>query len=1015
MFNLIKFTIKSKKVTFSLAIFVVLLGIYSYYFMPRQEIPELSSPAVQIVTVYTGASAKTVEEQVSKKIEDEIATLDGVEWIQSSSQDNVSIVIGMLNYKVDYEKQWDKLRVQLDNLQKKMPEGVGTFDINTNLVDTNGIIISFSSDKYDNTRLKGFAQDFKTRLLDIKGIKKIEVVGEKENRVEIKLNYNKLNLLGVGIDDVFKLLKAQNVIIPPGDLQTTDGKLNVNVPKSFENLDDFKNTVVSVSRETGVITRLSDIAEVSFAQKSQDTYFIKGQNPAIMLNAQFETGINVVLIGEEVENVIQELKSYYPDDVEINEMMFLPRDVDKSVNSFIVNLLQGVLLVIFVIFVGMGMRNALVVSLSIPLSIAITFVFMGFLKIQLHQVSIAALIIALGMIVDNSIVISDAVQVKINEGHERKLAAYEGAREQFIPVFTSTLTTVAAFSVLTGLPGEAGEFLSTLPTIVIITLSASFFVAMYIIPVFSSVFLREYTPKTNLVDKVSGFYNKIFEFNASHSKLSLIGMFVLVVISVFVFINYVDINMFPYVDRDIIYVDLKADITGNIDETRKLALETQDLLKEFPEIIDTYISVGGSLPRFYMTQDFMYPSDENAQVFAKFDLTKSKNISSREDLKYKIQTTLDRKLSRGYASTRLLEIKIPGSAVEVRVYGQDIKRLSEVSRKIYEYLQSLDTTINVQIVEPNYKYQYQIDIDDVSAIRNGLTKYDIQLQLNMAINGMSVGDLNNGGDNYDIFLETDVKTINDVESFMIKSPITNKKVMLKNIAKVSLKQEFDSIKRYDRKTQISVKSDTIPGIGSSSLQKNVEEFVSKLDLEGVSIQYDGDEGTMAKYLTGLISASMIAVALIYIILLVQFDSFVKPIIVMATVLLAMIGIVVALVLSSTNFTFTVGLGAASLMGVVVNNGILLIEYIDRAIDEGMSVLEACRHSVGQRMRPILLSSVTTIFGLIPLVLAKSSFFTPMAIALMGGLIVATFTTITIIPTMYYVVYSKIESRGLHES
>lgn len=1006
MFNLIKFTIKSRKVTFSLALFVVLLGLFSYYFMPRQEIPELSSPAVQIVTVYTGASAKTVEEQITKKVEDEIASLDGVEWIQSSSQDNVSIVIAMLNYKVDYEKQWDKLRVQLDDLHKNMPEGVGTFGIDTDMVSTNGIIISFSSDKYDSSRLKGFAEDFKNRLLDVKGIKKIDIVGEKKNRVEIDIDFAKLNALGVGIDDVYNLLKAQNVVIPPGEIKTNSGKINVNIPKTFERLEDFKNTIISVSSKTGVITKLSDIAKVRFNQKTQDKYFLKDKNSAIMLNAQFDTGINVVLIGDEVENVIENLKKYYPADVEINEMVFLPRDVDKSINSFIINLLQGIALVIFVIFIGMGFRNAIVVSLSIPLSIAITFVSMKYIGIQLHQVSIAALIIALGMIVDNSIVISDAVQVKINQGMSMKDSAYEGAKEQFIPVFTSTLTTVAAFSVLTGLPGEAGEFLSTLPVIVIVTLSASFFVAMYIIPTFSSVFLKEYQPKTNIVDKFSLFYNKIFEFNVKNTKLSLVSMIVLVVISIFVFVKYVDINLFPYVDKDIVYIDLQADITGNIEKTQELALETEKILKEFPEIVDTYVSVGGGLPRFYMTQDFMFPSDENAQVFAKFDLSKSKNISSREELRYKIQILLDRKLSKGYASTRLLEIKIPGSSVEIRAYGDDTKSLSRVSRQVYEFLQSHDSTINVQIIEPSYKYQYSIEVDDVAAIRSGITKYDVQLQLNMALNGMSVGDLNNGAEKYDIFLKTNVSNINDIKSFMIKSPITKNKIMLNSIANVSLKQELDSIKRYDRKSLISVKADAIVGVGSSSLQKDVENFVASIDLEDVNIDYGGDVGTMSKYLSGLISASVIAIAMIYIILLVQFNSFIKPFIVMATVLLAMIGIVVALLISSTNFTFTVGLGAASLMGVVVNNGILLIEYIDRAMLEGMSVLEACRDSVNKRMRPILLSSITTIFGLIPLVLAKSSFFTPMAIALMGGLIVATFTTITIIPTIFYAIYGN---------
>lgn len=1009
MDKLIKFCIERKNVTIATSIFILLFGIYSYTSMSRQEMPDTSSPAVQITTVYPGASAKTVAEQVTKKVEDQVAMLEGVDYLSSISNDNISVVYGVLEYNVDYDKQWEKLRTSLENLKTQMPDGVQPFDINTDLVETNDLILVFSSPNYDSTRLKDIAENFKSKLVGVKGIRKIDIDGEKKNRIQIEVDYAKLNTMSIGIDDIMKIIKAQNAVIPIGDIQANSGKINVDMPKALEKLDDFKNIIIDINPDNGIITRLSDIAVIEFKQKPQDNYFLKDGNSAVMLGAKFNKNLNIVPIGEEVKKIVKELKSQYPEDLNIDEMIFQPDDVKTSVNDFIINLLEGILFVIIVIFVGMGVRNAFVVSISIPMSIAATFLYMEQAKIQLHQVSISALIIALGMLVDNAIVISDAVQEHINTGLENQEAAYRGAREQMIPIFTSTLTTLAAFSPLISLPGEAGEFLSSLPVIVIVALGASFLAAIFVIPTLTSMSLIEFQPKNNIINKFSNLYTKLFENNIKHNKMLVFALILIIGASLFGFKQFVDIKMFPYVDKNIVYLNITNDITGNIENTEELVLEAEKLLRTQPEITETYVAVGGSLPRFYMTQDFIFPSEAHAQIFARYDMSKSK-YSNYEDLKFGLQKLFDNNFKNGYASVRLLEIKIPGPNIEIRAYSDDDERLLEVSNQIYEYLQSLNTTNNVQIEKPNYKYQYNVNIDDSLAMRAGLTRYDIQLQTSLGLGGMNITQLNNGGDNYDIFLTSNVNNIEDLSNFRIKSGITGNKSALRNIADIHIKSESDSIRRYDRKNMIYVSSNVIPKVGTASIQANVEEFIKTLDTDGIEFHFGGDSLTTNKYLTGLLKASLIAIGLIYIILLVQFNSFIKPLVIMATVLLAMIGIIAALLLTRTNFTFTVGLGAASLMGIVVNNGILLIEYIDRARADGLDVLDACRSSVSRRMRPILLSSVTTIFGLIPLIFANSSFFTPMAIALMGGLLIATFTTITVIPVIYYMIYNRIQKK-----
>lgn len=1005
MNKLIKGAISERKVTILLSLFVLLYGFYCYYYMPRQENPDIASPAVSIVTAFPGASAEVVEKQVSSKIEDEIAKLDGVDNVESYSQDNVSIVFALLESGTDYDKQWDELRTGISDLQKDFPENVQTPEINTKLTETAGIIISLSSKEYVSTRLADFAEDYKERLAKVDGIKKVEINGKRNNRIEIEVKQDKIDALGLSISDVHQVIRAQNLIIPAGAIQTSAGKINVSVPETFKRLQDFKDLIVGVSSENGAIVRLKDIADVDIKEVDSDNYYIKDGKASVLITAYFETDKNVVLIGENVRKEIDALRPIYPDTLDIDEVLFLPKNVSDSVDSFIQNLFEGIIFVIVVIFVGMGIRNAMLVSLAIPLSIAITFVFMYHFKVPLHQVSIAALIIALGMLVDNAIVISDAVQVYIDEGMSKKEAAFRGAKEQAVPIFTSTLTTVAAFSPLMTLPGSGGEFVSSLPMVVIVALMGSFFVAMFVTPSFGSFALKEKHAKSiNLIEPVQKAYTKIMSFNIGKPLISLGVVAILLVLTVWLALSQIQVKMFPYIDKDWVYVNINNEIIGDIKNTEKLVLEADKILKSYPEITSTIDSVGGGLPRYYMMADFMMPAENNGMILAEFDLSKSKTFEKREDFMYELQKRFDAEFVGGYATAKLMEINIPGPNIEVRLASNNGENLSEIAEPLYEWLLSREETMNVQKVKPREKYRYRVEIDDDKAMRIGLNKYEIQNQINMSLNGSKAGTLTTTTKSFDIYVISDISSLSDLENLKIKSGITGEKIPLKSIAKLSTEKSTDSIYRYNRQSTISVSADIRPGYGS--IQGDVEKFIGDMDTSGITIDYAGDQKTMDLYLSGLFSAAILAIVVIYLILLIQFNSLLQPFIILITIPLAMIGVAFALILSGTNFTFTVGLGAASLIGIVVNNGILLIEYINRARLEGMSVIDACTSSVKRRVRPILLSSITTIFGLIPLAFGKSAFFPPMAIALMGGLISATFMTVTIVPTMYYVFTPK---------
>ena len=473
------------------------------------------------------------------------------------------------------------------------------------------------------------------------------------------------------------------------------------------------------------------------------------------------------------------------------------------------------------------------------------------------------------------------------------------------------------------------------------------------------------------------------------------------------FIQFLSIELFPYADKDIIYIDLFAEKNGDIDFTEALVNQLKEALNEEVEIKNIASSIGGGFPKFYLTVGVRPPADNYAQLLLSVDLSKGNRFTSRENYAYYLQNLCDSVLSGGSATVSLLEINQPGPAIDIKVSGQNREDVNRVSKEIYAYLLSDINALNVQSDVSEFAYQYKVDVDQDLATSFGLTNYDIQFQMGLAVNGMTSTILQTSGNQYNIVVKDNIENIQDLMQLQIKSSFNEEKVMLKQMAKVALEKELVSIKRHNRRASVSVTSNVQPGYAASDLQRTIEDQVlPNINLEGVEISFGGDQEIFDKYISGLLGAAIFALVVIYIILLIQFNSLIQPLIILMTVPLSIVGSVFILLILNMKVTFTVGLGVASLIGIVVNNAILLIEYINRERKMEHAVYDACINSVEKRFRPIMLSTITTIIGLVPLALSNSSFFTPMAVALMGGLMVSTLLTLIVIPVTYYIIEKK---------
>lgn len=1005
--------IENRKVTIFLVILVAFLGVYNYQISPKQESPDIAVPTALLVTVYPGASPEDVELFITDKIEEKAGTIEGFSSSTSDSVNSVSIVAVELENGADIDSSWDELRRVVDEVQSELPEGSQKTTINTELDLTAGIIVSMSGDDYTYEELADYGEVFKNKLKKIDGISKFEVIGEQEKQVSIEIESKKLNQYSLTLEEISKLIYAQNLDIPTGKFEDENGKINVMAKGTFSSIEEIRNIIVAISEETGVVLRLKDIATVEMDLKDDSNYKIKqnGKN-AILLTGYFQDNQNIVSIGKEVEQEIEILKKDLPEDIIFDEVLYQPRDVSESVNSFMLNLLEGIAFVIIVVFIGMGFRNAIVVSTAIPVSLLMTFVIMGALDIKIHQISISALIIALGMLVDNAIVISDWIQVRIDRGEDKLDACVNGAKEVAMPVLASTLTTVGAFVPLLLLNSLAGQFIISVPQIVMIALAASYIVAMFVTPTMAYLFFKPSKKAENEDSKVRKVFENMLNFGLEKKK-TVLALVIGCAVFAGILFQYIGLQFFPNADNNIVYIDVEAEQL-DIDKTEKLVDSIVKVLEDQPEILSYTTAIGDALPKFFYSLPIKAQSEDFAQMMLRVDhnkLGKKERFKNKEQLVDYLQEEISSEVVGGTATVKLLAQGKPlEHPVMVRVLGDDLNEISGLAQEIENILKDINGTVNVDNDYVASQYEYDVDVNVDVASNYGISKVDIQKETSIALRGTKASMFIDKDKEYPIKVKSDMKTKSDLENFAIKSTITGNKVLIKQVADIKLVAKTVKISRYEGEKAIKVFSDVQDGFNSVKIQDELEEKINKLDLDGATIAFAGEREDINEEFGDMLMLSVFSILIIYLVLLMQFGSLIQPLVIMVTIPFAIVGSIIGLFVAKQPFSFTALLGIVSLLGIVVNNAIVLIDYINFERNVGKGIEESCRDAVSKRFRPIILSTTTTLIGLVPLVFSGSALFAPMSITLISGLAISTLLTLILIPIMYSVIEGGFEKR-----
>lgn len=1002
MIRIINEMIKRKLIVILLLILWIFAGLYSYYIIPKQENPDTSLPGAIITTIYPGATSQEVEKMVTTKIEDAVNEVGSIQSLDSISMNSASIVIVLFNTDADGPTVLGSLREKISTISTSLPDMAYEPEIDTDLSTSPQFIISLSGADYSQEDLVTYAQEIKDSILDVDGVERIDIDGQLDKQVNVVCDIDALNLYNISIEDIVGLMKAQNLSIPSGSIEYESGIINVNTPATFSSLQDIENIVVAGSESDTIgFVQLKDIAKVSIDYGEGFSYQQDGET-AILLTGYFKENVNGVLIGKDVRKVINEISQQLPPNINYHEVVYSSEDTNKSINNFILNLLESMVLIITVIMLGVKLKNALVVSVSLPFSIFATFLVMYWQGIEFQFISIMALIISLGILVDNGIVVSDAIQQKLNENFTRKEAIESAVKETAAPVFTSQLTTIITFGILLFVPGAVGTIVATIPIVVITSLISSYIVAMFVIPFLAYfTFSKESEAKITKKSPVKAFFNKALKLSLGHKKTTLAIAISTLAISI-VLVLSLGLTFFPFSDKPIIYINVKGE-SLNLAHTTEVVEEIQAILDEEPLVTHYTSSIGKGLPRFFLTVPTLASSNDNAQIMIELD-NKSDDFVDNMNIGAKLQERFNNEIVGAKIDVKYLEISMPTDAkIAIDIFGDDLDVLRDFSETSQEILNGIDGTTNVHDNSVNKVYEYTVDIDSDVVNLMGVLKYDVVKQINTALMGAETSNYIVGGNEMPIIVKSNVSNLDDLYRLPISSSVTDTQILLSQIAEINLGTAIPVIQRTDRQRSITIMSDLKDGYKSSDIEAQYKAQIASIIPDGVNIKYNGEMTQMMSLISNLLFAGGISIILIYIVLLIQFDKPLKPLIILASIPLSFIGSFLGLYIFNVDLQAMALLGLVSLIGIVVNNGIILVDVMDNQINIGYSVYDACITAVEKRFRAISLTTITTMIGLVPLAFSTDPLSAPMSLVLLFGLMTSTLLTMVVVPVLYSMV------------
>ena len=1002
---------KSKIIIF-VCVVLIISGVYSYINIPKQKMPDIVPPVGSYQIVVPGYSAEEVYDYVVKPVEQAILSIEDVDSVMANAFDNFAIVNIILDIRYpNPEEKWVQISQKLNEIDLPSEVMDPTF---RSLFDFPHVVYSVTSKTANVQDIELIAQKLATEIRNIDEIKSVDINGLSKKELQISIDVNKLNEYPITINNINDILIANGMNVPVGKINNERSAVNVEAPMLYENIEDIENLLIGMTmpdQQIKVATPifLKDIAQVQIVDTKEDRTYYAHDSQAVFVSAYFKNGLDFTKLGDDLTFLIEDFNEDN-EDYDIGTLVFQPDYVSSSMDQVNKSLVQGLIFVMIIILIGLGFRNAISVAFTFPLIIFATVLILFITGQELHIISITGLIITIGIIVDNSIVISDSIQYYLDQGEDKKKAISLAVKKNARPVLFATLTTIAAFTPLILLPGTIGKMMFGLPLTVVIAITLSYVVAMIVTPVLGGKLYRKKTIKHRKEKKIKiGILTKAVHGSMKRPALVMLVCVVLLIASLTTAIIKQPFKFFPTAEESIIYINYEytgAQEQKTVDEYAK---EIVNIVKTYDDVEYLTYSVGGDLPRFDNSVSSLSELPTTGRIYARFNIPYSEMQSVRRD----IEKDLEFAQVDGIVTVQELMFAPISEEIKIVLSSEDMDETVKVAEKVEEELQNIDGIKSYNITYPSYQEKFIVELDRNKILQNGTVAADVQMQIRDYLASTTSAEYLYNDEKIDISLKTNVDSLVKLSNSGIYIQSQMRKLPLNEFGEITSSESLYTVSTQDGKFLILISINAEYGVDTTLLQIDIDNAIGNIDNADVSIAYGGEKEIIIESLDAMAIAAIIALIIIYLIMLIQFNSFLQPIIILVTIPLSLIGSGIAAVVFNANISFTVIFGAIALMGIVVNSGILLIDYINKAREKGVELKKACYESVERRIRPIILSSITTIFGLIPLALYGGEFFNPMAVTLIGGLAISTLLTIFVIPALYYMIEKRHKDRKLN--
>lgn len=1137
-FGLSSLSVDNRTTVIVLAVIILIGGVFSYLSMPKENFPDVVTPEIYIGTAYPGNSPLDIEKLITRPFEKEINAISGVDEINSTSTQGFSSIQVKFNFNISPEEALRKVKDKIDvamsdrDFPTDLPADPNVFELNfSELIPI--MNINLSGD-YSIDQLKDYAEYLEDEIEDLPSITKVEIRGVMDKEVKINANLLAMEAMEISFDDIANAISSENTTISGGDLLVDDMRRNVRVIGEFKDVEKIGNIIVK--RENQEVVYLKDVADVSFGEKEKESYAREYGNPVVMIDIMKRAGENLIEASEDIENIVEKAKAdQFPQDLKISITNDTSDQTKTQVDELVNSIIFGVLLVVGVLLFFLGLRNALFVGIAIPLSMLMSFLILGALGVSLNVIVLFALILALGMLVDNGIVVVENVYRLMDEGYTAVEAAKLGVGEVAVPIIASTATTLAAFLPLAFWPGMMGEFMFYLPITLIIVLASSLFVALVINPVLTAMYMKTGEPDINkkrmvrnsllfiiagivfdgvglLTDMsglitfgnlmlfigVSGFLNVYvltpgtirfqnqmlpkmengyqrfltFALKGKRPYGFLVGTFLLLIVSFVLLAAFPPkVDFFPVNEPQYLNIFIEKPIGTDIEETNRTTIELE---KKVMALLDKYFTTDeeGNKSSFLIESIIAQvgegasdPAQGNSaaqtphksRITVQFSKFQNRQGISTGDVLEEIRREL-----KGYPGTQISVSKNEagppqGAPINIEVTGDDYEKLMDDAEGLKAFIEERNIAgieelkLDVETGKP----EMPIIIDREKARRLNLSTYQIGDALRTALFGREVSTYKEGEDDYPINIRLQ-KRFRDSEDALMNMRLTFRdqatgkivQVPISSVAHAEKSSTFSAVKRKELDRVITITSNVLTGYNANEIVAKLKTFIGEYDKnQGTEISFTGQQEDQAEEMDFLSTALAMALFLIILIITAQFNAISTPFIIFFAVIFSLIGVLLGLVIFQMDFVIVMTMiGIISLAGIVVNNAIVLIDYTnlirsrmkdDLGIEQDEvlpfpQTVKAVIEGGKTRLRPVLLTAITTVLGLVPLAIGLNiNFFTlvsefdpqiyvggdnvmfwgPIAWTIIFGLTFATFLTLVIVPVMYLLL-AKLKYRVL---